>query len=160
MEDFAMNRIIAAAFITVALLSSALFAGNNAAYLDIGGPAGYYALTFDHRFIKKGPAKIGGQLSISVAETNARYTTFIIPVTGYLLFGGRHNLEAAVSVVPLIPDGNDVTLGVSPIVGYRFQPPNVGFSFRLFGTLTKVNVLDNGDRVFYFWPGASLGFTF
>jgi len=134
----------------------------NALYLDLGGPCLLYSINYDRMVTEDLSARIGfSYLSYGVsasagdASASAEFSYFAIPITAsYLGIGSASNMlelgggpvivhfsgsgileadEAGTEV-----DASYTMLGLTGMVGYRHQPDDGGFVFRIGASPMKV----------------------
>ena len=128
----------------------------NAIYLDLAGPGLFYSINYDRVIVDDVSARIGfSYLSIgasadsgSGSTASAEFSYIAIPITvSYLGLGSESNMfevggggvilnvkgsgivessEASTDV-----NGSFTTLGLTALAGYRHQPPDGGFVFRI-----------------------------
>ena len=134
-------------------------------FLEGLGNAGLYSINYDHRFsedfsLRAGFSTYGGEDT----STGARATLVFVPITANYLAGGEnHNFEMGIGPIfaggsvsdtevgPLAAGG---FAGVTSTVGYRYQPADGGFVFRV-GVLPFYSA----DK-FQLWGGLSFGYSF
>lgn len=142
----------------------------NALYVELLGNGGFYTLNYERRFIEDLSARIGfGFISVSATAGSAssRASVMSIPLmANYLGIGNdRHHLElgaglilvyasAATSSADSIASGSAFGVGGTATVGYRYQPRDGGFLFRV-GFTPQF-----GAGGFQAWGGLSLGGAF
>jgi hypothetical protein len=129
------------------------------------GSAGLYSLNYDHRFsedfsLRAGFAIYGGENT----STGAQATIVIVPITANYLAGGEnHNFEmgigplfggGSVSDTEYGPLATGGFAGVTSTIGYRYQPSDGGFVFRI-----GVIPFYSADK-FQVWGGLSFGYSF
>ena len=142
----------------------------NSIFLELGGNGLIYSLNYDHKFFDHASARIGGMyLGGSADDPNSidgRVSVFFVPITAnYLVGNGNSRLEIGGGLV--IAGGSvDATIDNETIddvgsgaaftgtIGYRLQPRDGGFLFRVGFT----PLIASG--VFVPWAGLSLGATF
>ncbi len=129
-------------------------------FFEIGGP-GLASFNYDMRFTKSAGG-LGGRIGVggfSLREVGG--TAVYIPIALNYLSGknGRHFLELGAGVTPVYYNGGSRrsifahTFGHINI-GYRFQPRNSGFLFRLSATPMF------SDHQFIPFGGISFGYKF
>lgn len=109
-------------------------------FFEIGGP-GLASFNYDMRFTKS-PGGFGGRIGVggfNLEEFGG--TAIYLPMAFNYLSGknGRHFLELGAGFTPLFYSGNSHTSIFAHSfahinIGYRFQPANSGFVFRLGAT--------------------------
>jgi hypothetical protein len=142
------------------LLSSEVFAdegvtAKNTIYLEGGGPAGVYSVNYERRI-----SDINLRAGFSYWG-NSYFSLTAIPLgVNYIGIGGTHShLELGGGATIVVING-DSFLGDSAgafgwgLVGYRLQPPDGGFNFRV-GALPLI-----GDFGVYPYGYLSFGATF
>ncbi len=137
----------------------------NAIYVSLLGTGLIYSVNYDRMLSDKVGFRLGFS-TISVTSTepgdddNVSLKTF--PLTlNYLMGSGKHQLELGAGVV-IVSVSGDIDEGAfegsgvagTGTFGYRFQPQDGGFVFRL--VLTPLF----GSGGFAPWGGLSLGYSF
>lgn len=155
------------------------FTAKKAVYLDLGGNAGQYAITFGKHFYQKGAIKMMGSVGFSLWADRVEGSTVFNPaipleVSG-LIGSGNHHLELGLGLTPHLAtslDFNSETLELEdkvvfdsliPLrIGYRYQKPEGGFFFRVgYTPFFKVPVGGREDWVFTsIFAGLSIGKSF
>ena len=128
-------------------------------YFELGGP-GIASLNYDRRF--NGSDGLGARIGFGAYGSDDDAIIYLPIGINYLLGkNGRHYFELGGGFTPVLghndPDDDSViadTFG-HLLVGYRLQPANGGFSFRIF----LCPVYGNGILVPYY-AGLSLGYAF
>jgi hypothetical protein len=145
---------------------------NNAAYVELLGPALLYSVNYERTFADVYALRIGLEyFSLSATNTNgtsASATFLAVPLTfSYLGIGSlKHIFEIGAGGALLYFGGSVNTLGNSTsgsavgglgtlIFGYRYMPPKGGFMFR-----AGISPLISSTGGFLPWPYASFGATF
>jgi hypothetical protein len=147
---------------------------NNAIYLELGGSGVIYSVNYERMISKMGVRAGFSYLSVNGAAvsggsvSSAKVSATGVPLTmSYLGIGGNNKLELGGGVLfekfsgqASWGPGQDVKAGaVVPmatfIMGYRYQPRNGGFNFRI--AFTPVYHPDLG---FWPWGGMSFGVSF
>lgn len=141
----------------------------NAMYLELLGNGLLYSINYDRAFTDSLTGRIGFSyfsLSASSGSSSAKATFMTFPVmANYLVGGGNHNLELGLGALILYAgaevgsdgataSGEGVGVAGTGTVGYRYQPMDGGFVFRV--GFTPV-FTENG---FFGWGGLSLGGAF
>ncbi len=133
----------------------------NAIYVSLGGTGLFYSVNYDRMLSDK----VGFRLGFSTFYVFAAVRTF--PVTlNYLLGSGSHQLELGAGAVivnvseseifEFLFEGEGSGVAVTGTFGYRLQPQDGGYVFRL--VLTPLfGYFDSG---FIPWFGVSLGYSF
>lgn len=142
----------------------------NSIYLELGGPGGIYSLNYDIRF-QNSIEGWGARIGVSYFALDGE-SLFTIPVQINYLMGKDGNyfeLGAGVTygyrdddyphagcscVIPQDAFNHHVFYG-SITIGYRYQPPNGGFLFRI-----GLSPLFNKETFQLFYPYLSAGFSF
>jgi hypothetical protein len=152
----------------------------NAIYLDLGGPGLIYSLNYDREIIPDLSARIGiSYLSMGASatdgsgnNTSAEFSYLAIPITASYLGIGSENNMFEVGGGPVImnfsgsglieSDDEDVSAGgsvttvaLTGLAGYRHQPADGGFVFRI--GLSPMMTFGAG---FLPWAYLSLGAAF
>jgi hypothetical protein len=144
----------------------------NAIYVDLLGPGVVYSLNYDREIFDDVSARIGiSYLSVSASDglgESAASSYLSIPITAsYLGIGSKSNMlevgggvaiisykgEAVVDTEGAEEDGT--LLAMTALVGYRHQPADGGFVFRV--GLSPMMVFSSG---FLPWGYLSLGAAF
>jgi hypothetical protein len=143
----------------------------NAIYFELGGNGIIYTFNYDRRFQDKltgriGLMYVGGSVSTSEGESGEADILLIPVMVNGLLGGGNHRFELGLGPVFAGASGSGTTVegvdfeasgfgfgGVASTIGYRHQPVDGGFVFRI--GLTPFLL---GD--FALWGGLSLGYAF
>jgi hypothetical protein len=129
-------------------------------YAELGGNALIYSLNFDTRFAHTNDG-LGLKLGVSFYRTDA----VVFPVQlNYVIGKKNHAAELGAGIFPLISlTNNGNVFAPSIAVVYRYQPTDNHFSFRVGWTPTFIKG-DGGQydfsKVFWYWPGLSLGYKF
>jgi hypothetical protein len=149
----------------------------NAVYAELLGNAILYSVNYERRFSDVVAARLGFSyfgLSASVSDAtssaSARANFFLFPVMANFLVGGRNNkLELGVGALALIVSGSaeGVSFGEkvtatgaaaavagTATIGYRYQPRDGGFVFRVGAT----PIIGKGGALP--WGGISFGGAF
>lgn len=148
-------------------------------YGEVGGPAvsllSLHAEATLYRFdTGSPPLSLCHTIRASVGSTIAPFTQFAFPVSAKILFfRSSSHLEVGLGTTFLLPEIQSETaylfedLGTRPIyhliVGYRYEPPRGGFTFRLAYTpyyTSKPLITAKGPRHFIFFWGISIGQAF
>lgn len=142
----------------------------NSVFLELGGNGLLYSLNYDHKFFDHASARIGAMyFPYSNDDPNTfdgRLSILFVPITAnYLVGDGNSRLE--IGGGPLIVrvsadgevdneliDGVGSGVGFTGTLGYRLQPRNGGFLFRIGYTPAFA------PGFFQHWAGLSLGATF
>lgn len=143
----------------------------NSIFLELGGNGLLYSLNYDHKFFDHASARIGGMyLPLSADDPSTfdgRISMIFVPImANYLVGNGNSRLEIGGGVTVVRVDGGgtveneqiDDFRGAGAVftgtIGYRLQPRNGGFLFRI--GFTPLFAPDG----FLPWAGLSLGATF
>ena len=144
----------------------------NSIFLELGGNGVVYSLNYDHKFFDHASARIGGSyIRFSADDPNTldgRISLLFVPITAsYLVGEGNSRLELGGGPLITVASSGGGTVdneqfdnfrgggvGFTGIVGYRLQPRNGGFLFRI--GFTPVFA----PGYFLPWAGLSLGATF
>jgi hypothetical protein len=134
----------------------------NAVFVELLGSSGYvYNLTYDREIwfsgINKLNAAFGLQLFPKLGLLENNLVSFS-PQVSYLL-GNVHNLELGVGLTFNLYYGQ---WGLPFRIGYRYQPNDKGFFFRVALTpiLTDSYPVPGSNISFHMWGGAGFGYTF
>lgn len=115
----------------------------NAIYIDLAGPAVFYSVNYDRELIPDLSARIGiSYISVgaSAGGESAGVSYFAVPLTAsYLGLGSRNNIfEVGGGGVYMSVDGDGLVEGgggsaflMTALAGYRHQPEDGGFVFRV-----------------------------
>ena len=136
----------------------------NSLYLEVGGSGGLYSLNYDRMFTPN----IGGRIGFSYFSFSSdnfffpSVTMYMFPISLNYLAGegsSKFELGAGVTIVTGTADWFGVKGSGSAIagifnIGYRYQPPEGGFLFRI--GLTPI-VSSTGVHP---WGGLSIGMAF
>ena len=142
----------------------------NSIFLELGGNGLIYSLNYDHKFFDHASARIGGMyLAVSADDPNSldgRVSVFFVPImANYLLGNGNSRLEIGGGLA-IAGVNSDATIdnetidevgrgvGFTGTIGYRLQPRDGGFLFRIGFTPIVA------PGAFIPWAGLSLGATF
>ena len=138
----------------------------NSIYLEILGNGLLYSLNYDHKIFDHLSARIGGMyLGVNESTSDSRVSLLLVPVmANYLVGSGSSRLEIGAGLTlgsvggDIDAAGGDFDKGgvaaFTSTIGYRLQPTNGGFLFRI--GFTPIFTA-NG---FLPWAGLSLGGTF
>lgn len=143
----------------------------NSIFLELGGNAILYSLNYDRKFSDNFSGRIGGMfLGVSANDPNTldgRISLLMMPLmANYLVGSGNSRLELGAGPMVVFASGGGTIeneqldnfsgggLGFTSTIGYRLQPRNGGFLFRI--GLTPIF----GPGYFIPWAGLSLGATF
>jgi len=127
----------------------------NSIYLELGGNSFLYSLNYDKLFRTSDATKIAlgaglEYLTYMNADGNDYGASLCLTPAVNLLFGkASHNLETGVSLFLI-----SGTVLPAARIGYRYQPVNGGFLFRI-GFTPIITT-----SIFIPWGGISLGYTF
>ncbi|MBN7816824.1 hypothetical protein [Algoriphagus pacificus] len=156
-----------------------IFTAKNIVYLDLGGNAGQYAVTYGRVFHQKGKLKLSASAGFSMwyqgSISNTRWLP-AIPVELTAFYGkSKHHLELGAGVTSYLGNSiyfdqetfesvDKVVFGaILPVrIGYRYQKPNGGFFFRV-GYTPLINIPIREDKTWNFEPrfaGLSFGKSF
>lgn len=133
----------------------------NSVYLEILGQGGIYSLNYDRLFSEYFGGRIGFSAFTSIFESSF----LLVPITANYLVGSKnHHLELGAGVVFGSIDFNDSesdakgsALIETATIGYRYQPKQDGFLFRI-GFTPLIRLGSDGD--FLPWGGLSVGYSF
>jgi hypothetical protein len=139
-------------------------------FLEIGGNAIVYSLNYDRRFFHHNKG-LGGRIGISYVPKfgHGGSPFLVLPVGVNYLVGETHCLELGAGATFEFEQGYtpDQNIYFVPSVGYRFQPVNKSFSFRLFFSpffgekyYTVNSSGERKERTVRPWGGLSVGFRF
>ncbi|MGE0321699.1 MAG: hypothetical protein AB7S68_05310 [Polyangiaceae bacterium] len=138
----------------------------NSLYIELLGNGGLYSLNYERNLTDDVAARVGFSyisLSASAGDDSANVTFMSFPLmANYLLGGGNHHLELGAGATVLYASGEAETggsrssgegVGVAgtATVGYRYQPRDGGFLFKV-GFTPLV-----GSGGFLPWGGISFG---
>lgn len=142
----------------------------NALHLELLGPAVIYSLNYERWFVDDFSGRVGlsyFSLEATAGEDSAKASLLMVPLSvSYLGIGTpNHMLElgagaviahasAGVEIGGSESEGAATTVWGTAIVGYRYQPEDGGFMFRV-----GASPLISDDGVFT-WPDLSLGGAF
>ena len=140
----------------------------NSIFLELGGNGFAYSLNYDHKFFNHASARIGGMFIPLQGEGTGlddgdRVSVLLVPVmANYLLGNGSSRLEIGGGLLFGHVGGNlendefseGGVASFTGTVGYRLQPVNGGFLFRI--GFTPIFTSEG----FLPWAGLSLGGTF
>ncbi len=105
----------------------------NSVYLELLGNGVFYSINYDRMFSKS----MGGRIGI-MWITDGDDSFSVLPVmANYLIGKGKHKLELGLGALVVFAFGpaaeNEVDSGIrgTATVGYRLQPPDGGFVFRV-----------------------------
>ncbi len=140
----------------------------NSVFLELLGNGGLYTLNYDHKFFDHVSARLGLEyISLSGDDggtgTDDRVTIFLAPImVNYLVGNGNSRLELGAGTYLGGFSGdveNEVVDGIggggfTGTIGYRLQPRDGGFLFRV--GITPI-ISAAGAQL---WGGLSLGGTF
>ncbi len=146
----------------------------NTIHFELLGNGILYSLNYDRLFTHNLSGRVGYMyLSVDATSTDptdpkVSVSMSLIPVTGSYLAGpGNHRLELGGGPVLALVSAEieDGVQGVSAsglasivgIIGYRYQPMEGGFNFRV--AFTPHFIINGPDPVLP-WGGLSLGYTF
>ena len=147
-------------------------AEKSSVYLELGGVAGLWSLNYDRELWEINESlRLNGKVGLGMfSEFNgAGFPDVIAPVSGMILWGKRHKVEAGGGVTyvnwtlrHILVDG---TVGFNRksdllghlILGYRFQKLEGGLMFRINYTPIIINY---SNKPFEHWAGGSIGYTF
>ncbi|MFQ5675784.1 MAG: hypothetical protein ACE5G1_07815 [bacterium] len=155
--------------LTLSAVSDAAYAqsartDHNSVYLELLGNGVFFSINYDRMFSES----LCGRVGFSYAELDDEkgdnvFVTFVPVVANYLVGKGKHKLELGLGALFIFAardfDETDTDVDKSGIlgtatVGYRFQPLNGGFVFRV--GFTPI-FADDG---FAPWGGLSFGYGF
>ena len=135
-------------------------------FLELGGNGFLYSVNYDYKLADHVSVRVGGMyIGARVREADTRASMVVVPITAnYLVGSGSSRLELGVGVT-LARVGGDLGDSEGPFeesglgsitstIGYRLQPRDGGFLFRIGFTPHF-----NGDSIEP-WAGLSLGATF
>ncbi len=127
-------------------------------YFELGGP-GLASFNYDTRFTGREDG-IGGRIGVGGYSIDGEGVVFLPIGINYLLGkDSRHYFEIGGGATPIFGDnGGDGTFSElfgHLVFGYRLQPINGGFTFRVF----LCPIFGNGDFVPYY-AGLSFGYKF
>ncbi len=138
-------------------------------YLELLGNAGLYSLNYERRFGDKVYGRLGlsyFSVGASAGESSAKVTLMTFPLmANYLVGDGSSHLELGAGALLLYAggevdsggsrsSGEGVGIAGTATVGYRYQPPDGGFVFKV-GFTPLVGV-----GGFLPWGGVSFGGAF
>lgn len=146
----------------------------NTIHFELLGNGILYSINYDRLFTHNFSGRIGymylstDATSSDPADPKVTVSVSLIPITASYLAGpGNHRLEIGGGPVIAFVSANidNGVQGVSgsglasivTIIGYRYQPMDGGFNFRI--ALTP-HFLINGPTPVQLWGGLSLGYTF
>lgn len=126
-------------------------------YLETLGSGLFYSINTDFRFTKT--TKFGSRLGVALYPEN----TVILPIqVNYLLGEGKHKLEIGAGIT--INFGDETEVAENLVVMYRFQGGN-GILFRAGWAPTFIHTSESNAyrdirKIFWVWPGMSIGYSF
>lgn len=138
----------------------------NSVFVELLGNGILYTLNYDHKFFDHVSARIGGtfiSLSGSANSVDDRVSVVLVPIMiNYLVGNGNSRLELGAGAIlgRINANVDNETVngigngGFTGTIGYRLQPRNGGFLFRIGFT----PIISAG--LFQPWGGLSLGATF
>jgi hypothetical protein len=138
-----MNKLLIMLFafaISVTTFSQNLQKPVSSMFLELGGNAGLLSVNYDQRF-QKGNGGFGWKAGLGIGAIPSGHSFGATPTVplgiNYLLGKGSHYLEAGLGVTlgakKFSPSGDGISsVFFVPNLGYRLQPPNGGFTIRLF----------------------------
>ncbi len=143
----------------------------NSVFVELGGNALLYSVNYDHKFFDHASARIGAMyFSVSADDPNSlngRVSVFLAPImANYLVGDGNSRLELGAGLVVAGASGSGTVeneqldefrgggVGFTSTVGYRLQPRDGGFLFRIGFT----PIIAPGT--FIPWFGLSFGASF
>lgn len=151
----------------------------SAVYLELGGNALLYSINYENRFADHWSGRIGiGYISAagsavnsSGQATDASVGVTFIPVMVNYLAGNGQNGRFELGAGPLlVAAATNTTIagqtlnqsgfglgGITTTIGYRLQPLDGGFMFKI--GLTPL-ILTSSDKPFQMWGGLSFGYCF
>jgi hypothetical protein len=146
----------------------------NTIHFELLGSGLLYSINYDRLFTHNFAGRVGWMYfsgdatSDDPTDPKVTFSMNLIPITGsYLVGAGNHRLELGGGPVLAFvsADVDDGVQGVSAsglasiamIVGYRYQPMDGGFNFRVGFT---PHYVINGKPPLLPWAGLSLGYTF
>jgi hypothetical protein len=153
---------------------------NNSFFVEAGGPGLLYSVNYERIFENDFGLRVGvsyASLSASAGSTSASAAFLTVPViASYLgLHGGNHVLELGVGATgiyasgsgssgPFAGSGSGMTAVGTALIGYRRQPANGGFQFRvgleaLVGKGLALSNPDPNSLGVLPWMYMSLGFS-
>lgn len=147
-------QLIVILFITI---STTYGQRTNSIYLEALGSGLFYSVNTDFRFTKT--TSFGGRLGIALYPEN----TAIIPVqVNYLIGQGRHNVELGAGITINISDETEIAECATLM--YRLQCEN-GLLFRIGWSPTFIHTSEHNNyrdirKIFWVWPGLSIGYSF
>ncbi|NBC27868.1 MAG: hypothetical protein GVY08_13470 [Bacteroidetes bacterium] len=141
--------IIATFLLSVILIPKHATAQNyssNSVYVELLGNGFFYSINYDHRFTNH----FGGRMGFMIIEGQSEQSTddqisfAILPVmANYLVGSGSHRLELGAGLQFVLAGGTLENYGsfsgggiggVTTTFGYRYQPVDGGFLFRIGAT--------------------------
>lgn len=163
-----VSVLFVASIFTFSPTTSQAQSAKNAVYAEALGNGVLYTINYDRHFTSNVSARLGiMNFSVSASGTNSsgNASVTLVPImANYLVGSGNHNLELGIG--PMIANASasaDVgsggfsdsgtTVFGTGTVGYRYQPNDGGFLFRI--GLTPM-YMDS----FGVWGGLSLGWAF
>lgn len=137
----------------------------NSIFVELGGNGILYSLNYDRKFANHVSGRIGGMFATLKDEnTDERIGLLLLPtMVNYLIGSGSSRIELGLGPLWGYANGelDDVgsfsgfgLAGVTSTVGYRLQPVDGGFNFRI--ALTPFATSDG----FQLWGGLGFGFSF
>ena len=136
----------------------------NSIFVELGGNGALYSLNYDHKFFDHASARVGGMyLPLSASDSEDRVNIALFPImVNYLVGSGSSRLELGIGTLAGYVSGNaenenfsrGAVGGLTGTIGYRLQPVDGGFLFRIGFTPFTTGA---GIQP---WGGLSLGATF
>jgi len=126
----------------------------NSIYLELGGNCVFYSINYDRLFSNHIGARVGANFFLLPIDKTTAFGYFVVMQIIYLIGNGNSRLELGGGVNYLNEKDGDSIWGPSFIIGYRYQPTNGGFVFRIGFTPTYVtdHIMPMG--------GVSFGYNF
>lgn len=137
----------------------------NSIFVELGGNGILYSLNYDYKFANHISGRIGGMFATLRDEnSDERIGLLLLPtMVNYLIGSGNSRIELGLGLLWGYANGelDDVGSfsgfglgGATSTIGYRLQPVEGGFNFRV--ALTPFVTSDG----FQFWGGLGFGFGF
>lgn len=173
------KMILPLLFLMITQISKAQDYRRNAVYVELGGNALLYSINYENRFADHWSGRLGlGYISgkgsgvnSSGQPTDVSVGVVFIPVMINYLAGNGKNGRFELGAGPLLVSaganskvgGQEINQsgfgigGLTTTVGYRLQPLDGGFMFKI--GITPL-ILTSATEPFQMWGGLSLGYCF
>lgn len=162
--QFTLVSVLTLSSFFISSKSQAQDFARNSIFLELGGNGALYSLNYDHKFFDHASARVGGMyLPLSAEDSDDRVNVALFPIMiNYLVGSGSSRLEVGIGTLAGYVSGNadnenfseGAVGGLTGTLGYRLQPVDGGFLFRI-----GVTPFTTGAGI-QLWGGLSLGATF